>query len=248
MKKHLLFALSVVAAALMVTSCLNSSYTNNRSTNDNFDYSGFISEFPDSVFFGGYFYGNSGEYIYNVGSDEDKNVTAGFAISAKRDRSLGHRGSKCNEFCAYETSDKGITCFSVYYQNPDESLNTKEGNDIIFMGNSVAVCVPSTCQITNTGMVADMIINGTDDFEPFKEGDYLTVTFTGYIDYKKGNSVTFDLARYEGTLTILKEWTSVELKDIGSFTTIGVTLQTNREGLPLYFCMDNFNTQITEEG
>ncbi|MCQ2135051.1 MAG: DUF4465 domain-containing protein [Bacteroidales bacterium] len=246
--KRTLIALSVAAAALMASSCLgHGSYTNNRSTNDNFDYRGLLVDYPDSVMVGGYFVGTSGEFVYNVGVDEAKEHSGGFVISAKYDKDLSKRGEKCNEYCAYETTGKGRTIFAVYYQNPQESLNPEEKSGIIFLGSTMADCRPSLCQITNTGLVADMIINGAEGFEPFKQGDYLKVTFIGYKNDVKGASVSKDLARYDGTLTVLKEWTDMELKGLGSVTSVDVRLESNRPDLPLYVCIDNFNTQITEE-
>ncbi len=247
MKRTLLIALSTVAAAFMLSSCLgHGSYVNNRSTNDNFDYNGFLTDFPDSVMAAGYFVGTSGEFVYNVGVDEAKKHSGGFAISAKYDRELSKRNEKCNEYCAYETAGKGRTIFAVYYQNPQADLNPEEKSGIIFLGNSIADCHPSSCQITNTGLVADMIINGAEGFEPFKEGDYLKITFIGYKNDVKGASVSKDLARYEETLSILKEWTDMDLNGLGSVTSLDVRLETNRSDLPLYVCIDNFNAQIKE--
>lgn len=250
MKRTLLIALSTVAAAFMLSSCLgHGSYVNNRSTNDSFSYSGFLADHQDSVFNKGFFYGTSNEFVFNVGvsSDDEKKVTAGFVVSAKKDRLLGGRGEKCNEYCVYDTSKVAANIFAVFYQDPDASLNAKEGLDIIFLGNKEAYCLPQKCLLANTGMVADMIVNGAEGFEPFKDGDYLRVRFTGYYDEKKGESVTLYLAQHkEGILSVLKGWNSFEIGKLGRISSIDINVETNREGLPLYFCLDDFSAKIDE--
>lgn len=249
MRRNVLIAFSAFFSAFMLTSCLgHGSYVNNRSTNDNFNYANFVVDNPDSVYRDGYFYGTSLEFVFNVGVDESKNVTAGFGLSAKRDRSLAKRNDKCNEYCVYDASDASTTVFATFYQNPVASLNAKDGSDILFIGNAEALCSITKCQIANTGLVADMIINGAEGFAPFTDGDYLKVTFTGYMNEKKTGSVSAYLAQHkDGSLSVLKEWTNVDLSNLGVVRTVDITLESNREGLPLWFCLDNFNAQIDEE-
>lgn len=245
--KNIYSAFALLIASFLSVSCLEGSFSSNYTTVDSFDYIDFLTTSKDSVFVDGFFIGTSGKFVFNIGTDkEGTKVTGGFGLSSKRDKKLGHRGDKCNEYCVYNSSDKNVTTFAVFHQNDDPTLNPNEGNAIVFVGGVGAVCTPSTCTVANTGMVASMIENGADGFEPFADGDYLTLTLTGYQDKVKGKSVSIDLAKYDGKLTMLNEWKVLDLAPLGNVTSIDVKLETNREGLPLWFCFDNLTTNVVE--
>ncbi len=57
-----------------------------------------------------------------------------------------------------------------------------------------------------------------------------------------------ELAKYEGSLTYVKEWTKVDLKKLGDITYIDFDLETNRTDLNLdRVCMDQLTTLVAIE-
>lgn len=247
--KRLLIVPAIVATALLGSSCLKGGFTSKYTTLDDFEVTDFLKSCPDSVFCGSYFAGTSGRVLYNIQSDKDhQTVTGGFAISWKRDHTIGGENDKCNQYCVLNSTKDKQSLFAVYHQNDDPSLNPDRGNDIVFLGGEGSTYSPTLLYVANAAQVATLISRGSEDFEPFKEGDYLRVTFTGYTKGVAGASVTMDLAKYAGALTLVNEWKQVDLSKLGTVTSIDVHLETNREGLPLYVCIDNVMTSVVEEG
>lgn len=247
--KRTLIVLALVATALLGTSCLEGGYASKYSTLDDFEVDRFLDSCPDSVFCGSYFVGSSRRLLYNIQSDKDhEKFTGGFVISWKRDHTVGGENEKCNQYCVLNSKKEAQSLFAVYCQNEDPALNPDKGNDIVFLGGEGSTCSPTAIYVANTAQVATLISRGSEDFEPFREGDYLRVVFTGYEKGVAGKSVTFDLAKFAGALTLLNEWKQVDLQSLGVVTSIDVHLETNREGLPLYVCIDNVMTSVTDEG
>jgi len=248
MKRHLIVP-TLALAALAATSCLHGGFSANYAAVDDFEVQDFLTSCPDSVFSQGFFVGSSGKLLYNINSDEDQKVqTGGFSVSWKRDRAIGSEAETCNQFCVLNSTTDVQSMFAVYHQNPDPKLNPKDGNDIVFIGRDDDTCTPVGLFVANTAQVATLIARGSEDFEPFREGDYLRIVITGYKNGVKGSSVTMDLAKFSGALTLVNEWKQMDLATLGPITSMDVNLETNREGLPLYVCIDNVVTRIQEEG
>lgn len=247
--KRTLIVLALVATALLGTSCLEGGYASKYTTLDDFEVDRFLDSCPDSVFCGSYFVGSSRRLLYNIQSDKDhEKFTGGFVISWKRDHTVGGENEKCNQYCVLNSAKGTQGLFGIYFQNDDPALNPDKGNDIVFIGGEGSTCSPTGLFVANTAQIATLISRGSEDFEPFKEGDYLRVVFTGYNKGVAGNSVTVDLAKFAGALTLVNEWKKVELAALGSVTSIDVHLETNRDGLPLAVCIDDVMTTVEDVG
>jgi len=123
-----------------------------------------------------------------------------------------------------------------------------EGASLDIKYTGAATFIPGT-YVTNNAYAATVIKNGNDYARAFEAGDYFKLTFTGYLLGVKTGSVDFYLADYRnGKSLIVREWTYVELKDLGLVDEIKCTLESTDTGdygmnTPAYFCLDNFGAR-----
>lgn len=248
--KKIRFVLAMATVSLMAASCLKGGFDNTIQALDSFEYSDFLHQAEDSTYRSGFFVGNSGYFAYNIGIDADKKWASGFSLSAKVDKQLGKTYDKCSEFCALNTDPKSVAgIFALFYQNTDPALNPEKGRDIVYVKQTAASSEvkPNSLFVTNTNYVATLIRNGSDEFEPFKEGDYYRMVLTSYKESgEKVGQVSMDLATYMGELKLVTSWTRLETVALGDFEYVDIELQTNREGLPLYVCFDNVYNLVRE--
>jgi hypothetical protein len=78
---------------------------------------------------------------------------------------------------------------------------------------------------------------------PFQAGDYLKLTFTGMLNKKATG--TKEVALIDGT-SYLKEWTTVDLSDLGKIDELGLHLSSSRADFPLYCCLDDMGYHYIE--
>ena len=123
-----------------------------------------------------------------------------------------------------------------------------EGASLNIKYTGFATYLPGT-YVTNNAYAASVIKTGNEFSRAFKDGDYYKLTFTGYLAGVKIGTVDFYLADYRnGKNLIVREWTYVELKDLGIVDEIRCTLESTDNGdygmnTPAYFCLDNFGAK-----
>ena len=78
---------------------------------------------------------------------------------------------------------------------------------------------------------------------PFQAGDYLKLTFTGMLNKKATG--TKEVALIDGT-SYLKEWTTVDLSDLGKIDELVLHLSSSRADFPLYCCLDDMGYHYIE--
>lgn len=93
---------------------------------------------------------------------------------------------------------------------------------------------------TNTTYAYLAMENGTAFSKKFEEGDYFTLTITGYNKGIETNKVDVKLA--EGT-KLVKEWKKTDLRSLGVVDKLKFSLDSSDKGqfsmnTPAYFCMD----------
>ncbi|MCC8038739.1 MAG: DUF4465 domain-containing protein [Bacteroidales bacterium] len=141
--------------------------------------------------------------------------------------------------------------YAVYY--PSQSAD----DTFIEITNSDAGATLSGVYVTNSAYSFDSMSYG-DLFgvKEFDEGDYFSVTFTGYDAQGATGSVSFDLADYttsvEADRYILDTWEWVDLRDLGPVTSLRISFagsQSNSYGmiLPTYLCLDDLGGSRDEE-
>lgn len=243
MKRVFNLAITAVLAMLMLNSCLDGGGIEQKyHPVETFDYVNFLTENPDSLYNGSLFYGSSSVHVFNVHNDEDKNFLGGFTISMKCDPVLKEGHQTRSPYCVADStaapdSPKG---FAVFYQNPDPEV-MKE-HDIVFFAEGQ--CTAMQAYICNTNLVANLVKYGNDEIPKFQEGDYLKVNFKSYLKDKEVGSKTFDLAKYEGSLSVVTDWKCIDLSGLGIYSSIDITLSSNRTDIPLYFCLDELISMV----
>lgn len=104
------------------------------------------------------------------------------------------------------------------------------------------------CEITNNAYLYNSVAEGDGYSEPFAQGDYVEMTFTG----DNGNTVVFPLADYRSSDAadhfVLKTWKHCDLKPLGKVKTVSITMQASNDYVPAYFCMDNLTYSADQGG
>ena len=87
--------------------------------------------------------------------------------------------------------------------------------------------------------IAHYGLAATDESEAipaFKDGDYVKVQFVS----DKNNTVEFTLAECKnGNLSVIEEWKEIDLTKLGNLDSMDVIMTSNRNDLPMSFCIDN---------
>lgn len=128
--------------------------------------------------------------------------------------------------------------YLVYYHNPDSTQ--MPAHDIEFLIKENAVCQAQQCFVNNTSYVAYKV---AQTFEP---GDRLTLKATGYLNGKKTGDASMLLADFSTQKdSIVSTWTAFDLSKLSNFDAIDFEVLSTKEGVPSYFCMDNFSALVT---
>lgn len=78
-----------------------------------------------------------------------------------------------------------------------------------------------------------------------QDGDYLTVTVTGYLNKAAVKSVNVDLVRNDSMKrTVITKWTEVDLSSLGFVDALKFTVETNRADFPRSLCIDNLTASV----
>ena len=109
--------------------------------------------------------------------------------------------------------------------------------------------------ITNSSYAYDSMTGGDAVAKPFKEGDWFSLTMTGYdANGEVTGTKVFYLAdlRNAATAYIINDWRYVDLSSLGKVKKIGFELNSTDVGdwgmnTPAYFCFDNFGATGVEE-
>lgn len=237
--------LPFLAVAALVSSCLNGSYYSTYIANCDFDWTDFAQQYPDSIYHTQAFVSGS-SIIFNVKCDEDtKEFLGGFTISMLCDTLVEPGHVSRSPYCVADTTGAFHSSgFTVFTQNPDPEKMPE--HDIFFAQNDAGSAVANMVYICNTTDVANLVIYGNDEIPPFGMGDYLTVTFTSFLNGQKQNSKTADLARYsEKERKTVIVWDKVDLTGLGEFDVIDIDLNSNRTDIPMMCGIDSFKATVT---
>lgn len=236
--------LSMAAIAAATCSCMNGNFKSEFRTFCTFDYSD-QSMYKDSIYFETPFSEGSQTLTFHNKLNSDNEFTGGFLLSLKKDSdfSKGHFESLYSVADTSKNKSNIANGFAVYYDNTSKSKMPE--HSITFVYNATGTCTPTTVSVSNTNYVANLIINGTQGISKFNEGDWLKLTIIGYRDGVKTGSTEIALAEYaEKGLQVLKGWTKLDLTKVGSFQYLDFKIDSNRDDIPRYCCIDNFIADI----
>ncbi|MBO7640921.1 MAG: DUF4465 domain-containing protein [Bacteroidales bacterium] len=201
---------------------------------DNYLVDSLITTFQDYIFSGA-------DGLSFIGPDLIS--PCGFIISVRHDPLLAD-GHVAKDYAVLsKTAAHGVT-YVVYVDQPGAPVKQTVNFDYVQYGT----CALNGFIVNNTNKVATLATYGLGEAPAFAPGDWMKLTVTGYKGSTKGNSVEVLLADYTGPeLKVIKEWTAVETKDFGEFTTLSFSVTSNRDDVPLEVCMDYLQASISVE-
>ncbi len=170
---------------------------------------------------------------YVISADKSSEATGDYNVDQYRSAAGG----------SYEGDNFAV----AYYSAP--STWFAGYNDPITFTNSNEPQTVTGFYITNSAYTLDAILNGDYEHGPFSQGDYYSVTITGYNGSDMTNEVVFYLADYRSDDATehfaLDKWEWVDLSELGAVTRIEFEIystKSNEYGFttPTYFCLDNF--------
>lgn len=191
------------------------------------------------LYSGTYAFGNTPNKAYKayngyaICSDQSTQATGNYNIDQFRSAPGG----------AYKGNNYAV----AYYSAPTDWFTGY--TDPITLTNSTEPQTITGFYITNTVYTLDAILRGDYANGPFAQGDYMTVTATGYNGSQKTGEVLFYLADYrsenDNEHFALNNWKWFDLSTLGEVTRVEFELFTTKSDnfgftTPTYFCMDNF--------
>ena len=145
-----------------------------------------------------------------------------------------------DRYRANAKADKYINTYMVHYTNPDASKMPVR--DIEFVAKTVGTCQLGTCYVNNTRYVAYKVAN------TFEVGDRLTLKAIGYRGGEKTEEATINLADFSAQKdSIVSTWTAFDLSKLGAVEYVDFEMESTKEGIPAYFCLDHFGAVVTVE-
>jgi hypothetical protein len=137
------------------------------------------------------------------------------------------------------------TPFMVAYWNSSEGTSPAAPSCTIKYGNDGQLFIPKSIYINNTPYVYYAMVNGTNWSKKFGTGDYLKLLIYGVTDSGTVTKpVEAMLADYTtGNAIMLKEWTYVNLENLGTVKSIFFQMESSDSGewgmnTPAYFAID----------
>ena len=233
------------AAVMCAVSCFKGTFSEfSGNAGSNFEFQGDADYKKDSVYFKTDFF--SGNYLIYRGARTEASGSdpvefkGGFAVSMKRDSSLNLSASPFSMFVSKETCDRmhSQTC-AIFLDSPEKPERQFE-----FELSSIGTCSPVYCLVNNTQLVASYILSDDSPCK-FGEGDYLKLTVTGYLNGKKTGEKEWYLADFRSPAdSVTTTWKMMSLSKRGNVDSMDFSLESSREELPRYFCLDNLLTSI----
>ena len=228
----------VLLAAVLATACLKGSYESNYNAVCNFEFVDIQN--IDSIYHKNSF-GEGGFIFCNKNDGTSEDIKGGFIFSMLCDTTYKAGHVSRSPFCVADTTAIG-KCFLVYWKQDEASMPE---HDIVFASSQYGTATPKNCYINNTNEVANIAMFGKDGVPAFAEGDYLKLTVSATLNnVVKEKKAEIFLAKYEGTLKVLTDWTKFDISGLGDFDYLDFNLSSNRSDLPMRCCMDLFVVQV----
>ncbi len=191
------------------------------------------------LYSGSYAFANVPNKLYNaytgyvISSDPSNTATGNYMTDQFRSAAGG----------AYEGSNFAV----AYYSAP--SAWFAGYNDPVTLTNTAEPQVISGFYITNSAYTLDAVLHGDYANDAFAQGDYLSLTVSGYNGNDKTGETTFYLADYRSEDAsehyALDTWKWLDLSGLGEVTRLEFSMFTTKSDeygftTPTYFCLDNF--------
>lgn len=180
----------------------------------------------------------SGEMIFKNLYTQEWMSWSGFAVSSLTNKDVAGAD---NIYSVYEKSGADLS---------NNFVIASEGAEMYFNANKEKeMC---SLRLNNSTYTYLALSNGDDGglgiCKKFENGDYFSVTFTGYdINGNITNDCTYYLADFrDGKSYICTEWTIIDISSLGKVNKIIVTFDSSDKGeyginTPTYVCLDNIS-------
>ena len=181
-------------------------------------------------------------YHFAKVADEDE-FLGGFALAIGKDAdaSAARKPSRFAVFDA-EGGNQKSRAYAVFHDTTDVLM--PEHSVRIQIPNEFSSCAPENIYVHNVQAAVQAAVHGVGLADgPFQAGDHLTLTVTGSLKNKVGG--TKEIKLIDGT-SYLKEWTKVDLSDLGSIDALELYLTSSRDDFPLYCCQDDMGYHYHE--
>lgn len=242
--------IAVIVAAISLVSCveLGSTNRNKYQLHVSFEYANALR--ADSLFFddkdgAGFGWMSAAGYWNDVffcqkTTADKKMFLGGFMLS-------GLKGSGAGKDPYYDSfrvnsgvGFGGSPTYTVFYENPDKASMPEK--HWFFIQKEFGTCTMAGFYVNNTVEVVKAVK------EKFTAGDKLTLKVTGYLGEAKTGDAQINLADYSAQKdSIVVNWTPFDLDKLGSVDRLEFSMQSTKEGIPSYFCMDSMVTYMEIE-
>ena len=210
-----------------------------------YDWANFADQFfpheEDTVFFAANI--SQGPVYFFAKLDNEKAFQGGMALCRGKDADAsGNRDA--SYFAVYDAKvgNQGSRAYAVFHDAPADQM--PEHFIQIYIPTTESSCSPESVYVHNVQAVVQAAKYGVGLADgPFQDSDYLLLTITGV----KGTTVTGtkEVKLVDGT-SFLKEWTEVDLTELGSLNFIDFKLTSSRADFPLYCCLDDLMVHYVE--
>lgn len=247
--------MSIAVSAFALSSCFDSTYSENYTLIASFEYGKQVTLRPDSTYFTTDGYAIAYNYLAfcHDTDPQTKEFRGGFRLSALEGqiRPIQSEEGDGTQAVAEQSaldmkwrahSVPGPNMYMVYYMGPN-----RPECDIEFLAPTRGTCAMKSCQVTNTAMAAEEIA------AKFERGDKLLLRAIGYKDGKETGTAEMELADYtqndktgQPKDSIVSAWTTFDLSKLQTIDKIRFELQSEKV-IPMYFCIDDVVADITLE-
>lgn len=112
---------------------------------------------------------------------------------------------------------------------------------------------PKSVMLTNSTWAYYDMLNGSDFSKKFEAGDWFKVIIKGFLGETETGSIEFYLADFRNNKSvIIREWTKVDLKALGTADKITFSFDSSDKGpwginTPKYVCVDELVVAVSED-
>ena len=175
--------------------------------------------------------------------DDAGNFLGGICLARGKDADASV-GRKPSRFAVYDANvgNQKSRAYAVFHDTTATLM--PEHTIQIVVPNATSSCTPEYMYVHNVQAAVQAAVHGVGLAEgPFQANDYLKLTVTAMLDKKVAG--TKEVSLIDGT-SYLKEWTKVDLADIGRIDGLDLHLSSNRADFPLYCCLDDMGYHYVE--
>lgn len=235
MKKFILFFFALVCAVACFDDA--SSFSESFTLDATFEYEENFGE--DSLFFDTSLAAGFGWQclaFYHKCNADTTAVDGGFILSRLKGKGDNPENNRYRVNSGAGKS--GSSTYSVFTYDQDASMMPKHDVKFTYLENGT--CTMIGCYVNNTKEVADSVRS------KFQIGDRLMLKATGYLRGAKTGEAQIALADYSAQKdSVMVNWTPFDLSKLGSVEYVEFEMESTREGVPTYFCLDDMIAAIS---